>query len=150
MVFGETRNSLHRPPMPHINIVSMGDVMLVLLERFIVTAPLPTRSVKVELPKAASTPNVPRAHHVELAIRGDGSTYWNGERQAGVRLDERFRSEARRNEATEVHLRADKAARYEWVARAIVGAKRAGLGRIGFVTEPGDDPMSAAGAATVR
>jgi len=129
---------LSRPPMADINIVPLVDVMLVLLVIFIVTAPLLTHAVKVDLPKATSTPNVTQPSHVELAVRADGTMYWNGELVRRDQLQERLGKEALRPSPPEIHLRADKSARYEWVAQVIAGAKGAGLTRIGFVTEPGE------------
>mgnify|MGYP003471477365 FL=1 len=65
--------------MSEINVVPLVDVMLVLLIIFMITAPLLTHSVKVDLPKAASNPNITQPDHIEFAIRADGSFFWNGE-----------------------------------------------------------------------
>jgi biopolymer transport protein ExbD len=124
--------------MAEISIAPPVDVMLVPLVIFIVTAPLPTHSAKAELPRASSLPHIAVPESVEPAIRGGGSIYWNGEPVSSGRIEERFRAEAQRPEPAEPHLRADRAAGFERVAKAISGAKRAGLTRIAFMTDPGE------------
>ena len=79
MAFGSMDNSNRQIPMAEINVVPLVDVMLVLLVIFIITAPLLTHSVKVDLPKASSSPNITQPEHVEFALRDDDSLYWNGE-----------------------------------------------------------------------
>ena len=79
MAFGSMDGGNRQMPMSEINVVPLVDVMFVLLVILIITAPLLTHSVKVDLPKASSSPNITRPDHVEFALRDDASLYWNGE-----------------------------------------------------------------------
>lgn len=123
-------------PIAEINVIPLVDVMLVLLVIFIITAPLLTHSVKIELPKASSTPNVTRSAHIELGIRANGEIYWNGAPVTGEEMVARFAVEARNRPQPELHIRADRLAHYESVAEVMSAASNAGLVRIGFVTDP--------------
>ncbi|NOT16276.1 MAG: biopolymer transporter ExbD [Methylotenera sp.] len=119
-----------------INVVPLVDVMLVLLVIFIITAPLLTHSVKIDLPKASSNPNITKPDHVELAIREDGSLYWNGELVPKASLSARFEVEAKKEPQPELHLKADGTSKYENVAQVMSIAAKTGLTKIGFVTDP--------------
>ena len=110
--------------------------MLVLLVIFIITAPLLTHSIKVDLPKASSTPNITPADHIEFGIRAGGALYWNGTPVSPQELDARFAAEADKQPQPELHIRADRLAHYESVAQVMAAAAKAGLLRIGFVTDP--------------
>ncbi len=123
-------------PMSEINVTPFVDVMLVLLIIFIITAPLLTHSVKIDLPKAESTPNITQPEHVELAIRTDGSLFWNGEPVLLDQLSSRFVITIDQEPRTELHIKADKLAHYEHVARIMSIAANAGMARIGFITDP--------------
>ncbi len=136
MGFGSMQSSGRQAPMAEINVVPLVDVMLVLLIIFIITAPLLTHSVKIDLPKADSNPNVIQSEHIELAIRTDGSLFWNGESVVLENLASRFNATAIRSPATELHIRADKLAHYEHVARIMSIAAKAGIAKIGFITDP--------------
>jgi len=122
--------------MAEINVVPLVDVMLVLLVIFIITAPLLTHSVKIDLPKASSTPNITRPDHIEFGIRENGDLYWNGAPVSRQELAERFAVEAKKQPQPELHIRADRLAHYESVAQVMSVAAKAGLVRIGFVTDP--------------
>lgn len=129
-------NSRHQTPMAEINVVPLVDVMLVLLVIFIVTAPLLTHAVKIDLPKASSSANITKPEHIQLSIREDGTAYWNGERVETPVLAERLSAAAKVSPQPEVHLHADAHAHYEKVAQAMAQAAKAGLTRIGFVSHP--------------
>ena len=122
--------------MADINVVPLVDVMLVLLVIFIITAPLLTNSVKIDLPKATSSPNITKPEHIEFAIRENGSLYWNGEQVETESLPKRFGVEAKKQPQPELHIRADRMVHYETVAQVMAVAARTGVVRIGFVTEP--------------
>jgi len=122
--------------MAEINVVPLVDVMLVLLVIFIITAPLLTHSVKIDLPKASSTPNITRPDHIEFGIRENGDLFWNGAPVTRQELAERFALEAKKQPQPELHIRADRLAHYESVAQVMSVAAKAGLVRIGFVTDP--------------
>ncbi|MFZ2302126.1 MAG: biopolymer transporter ExbD [Gallionella sp.] len=136
MAMGSFDPRRHQGPMAEINVVPLVDVMLVLLVIFIITAPLLTNSVKIDLPKASSKPNITKPDHVEFAIREDGSFFWNGEKVEMATLPGRFAIEAKKEPQPELHIRADRLARYELVAQVMSSAAKAGVVRIGFVTDP--------------
>jgi biopolymer transport protein ExbD len=110
--------------------------MLVLLVIFIVTAPLLTHAVKIDLPKASSSANITKPEHIEFGIREDGSLFWSGEMVALDALPARFSQEALKQPQPELHIRADRLAHYEKVAQVMAVAAKAGLVRIGFISEP--------------
>ena len=119
-----------------INMIPLIDVMLVLLVIFIVTAPLLTHAVKVDLPRASSAPNLTKPDNVQLAIDGAGQVYWNGEVVAAAALEQKLRNAAALSPQPELHLRAERTTPYEKVADVMSASARAGLTRIGFVTDP--------------
>jgi biopolymer transport protein ExbD len=123
-------------PMAEINMVPLIDVMLVLLVIFIVTAPLLTNAVKLELPRASSQANEARAQKIEFAIDAAGTLYWNGERVTRAEAAQRFGAESKKLPQPEVHLRADQAAAYRFIAQTLADASKAGLTKVGFVSEP--------------
>jgi len=122
--------------MAAMNVVPLVDVMLVLLVIFIVTAPLLTHAVKIDLPKASSSANITKPEHIEFGIREDGSLFWSGETVALDQLPQRFAVEAQKQPQPELHIRADRHVHYEKVAQVMALAAKAGLVRIGFVSEP--------------
>jgi biopolymer transport protein ExbD len=126
----------HGAPMADMNVVPLVDVMLVLLVIFIVTAPLLTHAVKIDLPKASSNVNITQPEHIEFGIREDGSLFWSGEPVTLDQLPQRFAVEAKKQPQPEVHIRADRHVHYEKVAQVMALAAKAGLVRIGFVSEP--------------
>jgi biopolymer transport protein ExbD len=136
MAFGSFDSRRHQGPMAEINVVPLVDVMLVLLVIFIITAPLLTNAVKIDLPKASSNANITKPDHIEFGIREDGSFYWAGEKIEASTLATRFAIEAKKQPQPELHIRADKLAHYELVAQVMSAASKAGLMRIGFVTAP--------------
>jgi biopolymer transport protein ExbD len=136
MAFGAFGRDGGTAPMGEINMIPLIDVMLVLLVIFIITAPLLTHAVKVELPKASSTANVTRPDNVQLAIDRDGLVYWNGEALDRQGWRSRMDAAATQRPQPEVHIRADGAVSYRRVAEVMSDAARAGLTRIGFVTQP--------------
>ncbi|MBK9427481.1 MAG: biopolymer transporter ExbD [Gammaproteobacteria bacterium] len=119
-----------------INIVPLVDVILVLLVIFIVTAPLISQAVKVQLPQAASIPSATAKPPVVIAITADGALHWDGAPLDLIRFEARARELAIHPDA-ELHIEADRAVPYDAVAQTLAAAARAGVTRIGFVTEPG-------------
>ncbi len=137
MAIGSFNGRNHQAPLADMNVVPLVDVMLVLLVIFIVTAPLLTHSVKIDLPVASSSANLTKPEHIEFGIREGGDLFWNGEKLTVAELGERFAAAARQTPQPELHIRADRNARYEGVAQVMSAAAKAGLKRIGFVTEAG-------------
>ena len=138
MAFGGFKRSGDTAPMAEINMVPLIDVMLVMLVIFIVTAPLLTHSVKIELPKASSQPNQTKPDNVQIAIPLAGDVFWNGEAVDDATFEARLAAAAKLSPQPELHLRADRHAEYQRVATVMAAAARAGLTRIGFVSEPGN------------
>ncbi|CAE6518611.1 MAG TPA: biopolymer transporter ExbD [Nitrosomonas nitrosa] len=136
MAFGSSDRYQGQTTMSEINVVPLVDVMLVLLIIFIITAPLLTHSVKIDLPKASSNPNTTQPEHIEFAIRDDGSYFWNGETITLEQLAPRFTQSAENDPKIELHIRADKLTHYEHVARIMSLAAKSGITKIGFITDP--------------
>lgn len=136
MAFGGLNAGPRAQDMAEINMIPLIDVMLVLLVIFIITAPLLTHAVKVELPHAASTPNPPQPETINVAIQADGSVFWNTEPVTPAAWKNRMTRAARQTPPPELHIRADGELAYKHVARIMSDAARAGLTRIGFVTDP--------------
>ena len=136
MAFGGFNKQAGSAPMVEINMIPLIDVMLVLLVIFIVSAPLLTHAVKIDLPKASSRPNITKPDNVQLGVKADGQLYWNGDAIDEAGLEVRFAAAAKLLPQPEVHIRAEGAAQYERVARVMSAAARTGLIKIGFITDP--------------
>ena len=119
-----------------IYMIPLIDVMLVLLVIFIITAPLMTHAVKVNLPQASSQPNEVKPKTIQLAIKADGSVYWNAEPVGAVAWQARMDAAAKQTPQPEIHIRADGDLAYRNVAQIMADAAHAGLTKLGFVTEP--------------
>lgn len=122
--------------MNEINMTPLVDVMLVLLIIFIITVPVMKHAVNVDLPRASNQPEELRPETVRLSVAADGSYYWNEAPIAQQELLPRLQAEAARQPQPELHIRGDRQVRYERVAQAMAAAQRAGVRKIGFVTEP--------------
>jgi biopolymer transport protein ExbD len=140
MAIGSFNSSATQAPMAEINTTPLVDVMLVLLIIFIITAPLLTHSVRVELPRAASAPTNDKPQTLQVSIDADNRVFIGSEAVDRDSLETRFREAVTRDANVELHLKADRSTRYESVAETMSAARRAGLGKIGFVTQPGSDP----------
>lgn len=138
MAFGGISDARTTQPVAEINMIPLIDVMLVLLVIFIVTAPLLTHAVKIDLPKASSQTNVIKRENVHLSIDAQGVVYWNGEALAAEAWQQRARESARLDPQPELHIRADGELAYRQVALVMSEVAKAGLTRIGFVTDPRD------------
>lgn len=123
-------------PMAEINVIPLVDIMLVLLVIFIITAPLLTNAVKIDLPRAASEVNLTKPDNIQLAIDGQSQLYWNGEKIDRSAMIERMQAAGKAGTPPELHLHADRATRYETLADVMAEAGKAGLSRIGFVSDP--------------
>ena len=123
-------------PMADINVTPLVDVMLVLLVIFIITAPLLSYSIKLDLPNDPAPASEPAPATVRLSIDAGGAVYWDGEPVSDEQLTARMAEAAKSITLPELHLRADKATRYERISFVLSTAQQAGLAKIGFVTEP--------------
>jgi len=122
--------------MSEINMTPLVDVMLVLLIIFIITIPVMKHAVNVDLTVAANTRQIVKPDTVLLSVDAQGLYYVNGATVDESALAGLLRVEAAREPQPELHIRGDKAVRYERVAQAMASAQQAGLRKIGFVTEP--------------
>ncbi|MCD6663039.1 MAG: biopolymer transporter ExbD [Comamonas sp.] len=124
--------------MNEINVTPLVDVTLVLLIIFIVTIPVMNHAVPVQLPRATSQKEVIQPQTIRLTITADGSYHWNEADITAGELEARLRQEAAKDPQPDLHIRGDKDVRYEYVAKAMSAAQRAGIRKIGFVTDPGE------------
>ena len=136
MAFGTLDNESRAQPMAEINMIPLIDVMLVLLVIFIITAPLLTHAVKIDLPKASSNPNLTKPNNIQLGVKATGELFWAGESVDRDAMKARFRAAANQSPQPELHIRAEASAQYRYVAEVMADAASAGLTRIGFVSDP--------------
>src|SRR5580765_3965078 len=136
MAFGSFDRKNSSQPMAEINMVPLIDVVLVLLVIFIVTAPLLTNAVKLDLPKATSTADIQKPEKIEFAIDAAGALFWNGERINREAAAAKFDEEGKKRPQPEVYLRADQGVAYRYVAETLADASKAGLSKVAFVSEP--------------
>ena len=122
--------------MAAINTTPLVDVMLVLLIIFLITIPVITQSVKVDLPKAANIPTQTKPENINIAVDRDGKVYWNTMLLTQDQLLERLRAVATQNPQPEVHVRGDRGTKYEHIGRVIVLCQRSNILKVGFITEP--------------
>jgi biopolymer transport protein ExbD len=140
MAFGQFKDA-GKPmtSMSDINVTPMVDVMLVLLVIFIITAPLMTHAIKLELPKAQSSAAPQQAETITLSFDAQGALYLETELLKLSDLDRRLALLAKKNPQPDLLLRADKETRYETIAQVMAAAQAQGLSRIGFATETKSD-----------
>jgi len=136
MSFGAFNQHRNPGPMADINVTPMVDVMLVLLVIFILSAPMLSNAVKLDLPVANAASSAQQAASVLLAIDGKGQIYWNNEPVDAAALEQRLQQAATLAPQPELQLRADKNTRYEVVAQVMAAAQQQGLTKLGFVTAP--------------
>ena len=123
-------------PMVEPNVIPLVDIMLVLLIIFIITIPVMTHAVKIDLPRASNEKLVDKPENVRLSVDASGAYYWNETPIADAELNTRLSQIAAMEPQPELHMRGDKDVRYERVALAMASAQRAGVRKIGFITEP--------------
>ena len=141
MAMGSFNSSGAQAPMAEINTTPLVDVMLVLLIIFIITAPLMTHSVPVDLPRAASTPTPEKPMTLQVSINAENQIFVGSDAVDRSILETKFREAVAKDANVEMHLKADRSTRYESVAETMSAARRAGLTKIGFVTQPGSDAL---------
>jgi biopolymer transport protein ExbD/biopolymer transport protein TolR len=136
MAFGRLERTSGPQPMSDINMTPLIDVMLVLLVIFMITAPLMSSSLKLDLPKSDAAQPSDTPQFVAVAIDAAGRLYVGEEAVDAATLAARIAEVARKNPQAEVQLRADRTVPYGVVAELIGSVQKAGLTRIGFVAEP--------------
>ena len=122
--------------MNEINMTPLVDVMLVLLIIFIITMPVMKHAISVELPSATALRQTIKPETIALSVDAQGGYFWNQNPVSEQELVRLLEIEATKNPQPELHIRGDKAVRYEFVVQAMAQARQAGLHKIAFVTEP--------------
>jgi biopolymer transport protein ExbD len=135
MAFGGFNENRNQAPMSDINVTPMVDVMLVLLVIFIITAPLFTHAVKLDLPTAQSAPAPEKPETISLSINAEGTIFWNNDPIQQKDLAARMAAAAQQKPQPDLQLRADKSTRYETIAQVMSAAQSNGLSKLGFVTD---------------
>ena len=120
-------------PMMEMNMTPLIDVLLMLIIMFIITIPVMTHAVKLDMPRANNAPQQTDPVVINLEIDFDGTVLWNGSAVTVDALDAYFRREAAADPQPELHIRPNKRASYDIVARVLASAQRNGLLKIGFV-----------------
>ena len=133
MAFGGFNENNNQAPMAEINVTPMVDVMLVLLVIFIITAPLFTHAVKLDLPSAQSTAAPEKPETITLSINAEGKLFWNNAEINDQELNNRFVIASQKTPTPELHLRADKSTRYEVIAKVMAGAQNNGISKIACI-----------------
>jgi biopolymer transport protein TolR len=136
MAFGRLERTQGDAPMSEINVTPLVDVMLVLVVILIITAPLLASSIRLDLPRAEGAQPGDAPRFVTLVLDPAGQLFLNDKPIATAQLAEQLAATARQNPETEIQLRADRAVPYGRVVEVMGVAHKAGLSRIGFVTEP--------------
>jgi len=122
--------------MNEINMTPLVDVMLVLLIIFIITVPVMQHAVNIDLPRVSNQPETEKPETIRLSVDAGGAYYWNDAAISESELQLRLHVASAITPQPELHIRGDKAVRYERVALAMASAQKSGLRKIGFVTEP--------------
>ncbi len=136
MAFGGFSDNQRNALMAEINVTPMVDVMLVLLVIFIITAPLFTHAIKLDLPNAQAAPSPEKPETVTVSINAQGQIFWEKDAVTEAQLADKLATAGKKNPQPELQLRADKATRYEVIAKVMADAQSGGLTKMGFVTEP--------------
>jgi biopolymer transport protein ExbD/biopolymer transport protein TolR len=136
MAFGRLQRSPGAQPMSDINMTPLIDVMLVLLVIFMITAPLMASSLKLDLPKTDAGQPTDTPQFISVALDPQGRLYFGDDVVDVATFNTRVADAARTNPQTEVQLRADQSVAYGRVAELIGLIQKAGLTRVGFVTDP--------------
>ena len=140
MAFGRLASRQPDAPMSEINVTPMVDVMLVLLVIFILTAPLMSSAIRLDLPRAEGGEAGASPQAVSLVVDAQGTVYWNDQAIGPEALRLRLAEAAKRNPNTELELRADESVPYGRVVETMGLAQKAGLSRIGFVAQTAPAP----------
>ncbi len=120
-----------------INTTPLVDVMLVLLIIFLITIPVVTQTVKLQLPKEYNQPTQTKPENIVIAVDKEGEIYWNTQRLADTTaLFEKMKVVAVMQPQPEVHIRGDLDALYEGIGKVMVVCQRAGIAKVAFITEP--------------
>ena len=119
-----------------INTTPLVDVMLVLLIIFLITIPVVVQNVTLDLPRERNLPTQTKPENIVIAVDRDGNVFWNNQFVDDAQLLRRLKEIAVTKPQPEVHIRGDREGRYEFVGRVVYNCQRAGILKIGFITEP--------------
>jgi biopolymer transport protein ExbD len=136
MAFGKLSDDSGGQPQSEINMIPLIDVMLVLLIVFMITAPLLSNAVKVDLPQASSSPEDIKNDDIKLALKASGELFWSGEAISREELELRLQNAAKQQPVPELHIHADRNLDYGKVADIMALSSRTGVSKIAFVSEP--------------
>lgn len=130
--------------MSNINTTPLVDVMLVLLIIFLITIPVITQTVKMDLPKAENQASIDKPEDITIAVDKQGQIYWNVKAITPDELLNRLKVEAVKVPQPEVHVRGDRDVRFEFVGKVMVMCQRSGIVKVGFISEPAARPAGGA------
>jgi biopolymer transport protein ExbD len=119
-----------------INTTPLVDVMLVLLIIFLITIPVVTHTVPVQLPKETVSPLQTKPDSIEIAVDKDGKIFWNTQRIDNAKLLTQLKAASQKTPQPEVHVRGDQTTRYEFIGRVVTDCERAGIAKVSFITQP--------------
>jgi biopolymer transport protein ExbD len=136
MAFGGFQDADSARPMAEINMIPLIDVMLVLLVIFIVTAPLLTHAIRVDLPQATANVSVSPPESINLTIDSAGVLYWDSDKISKADLENRFMRIAAQDPQPQLRLRAERTTQYQVLAEVLALAQTTGVTRLAFITEP--------------
>ena len=136
MAFGRLPGGDEEQPVSEINMIPMIDVMLVLLIVFMITAPLLTDAIKLDLPQASTQRNEPKPADISLSITADGTLHWNGKPCSEAELAQLMAQTAKSQPLPELQLRVDRQVDYGRVASVMAMASQQGLHKLAFVSQP--------------
>jgi biopolymer transport protein ExbD len=122
--------------MSEINMTPLVDVMLVLLIIFILTVPVLTHSVKLDLPRASNQSSSVQPQTVTISVTAQGVIHWNESIVDEATLESRLRAAAAQEQQPEIHIRGDRRVAYEHVIKTMAAAQKAGIQKLGFITKP--------------
>lgn len=119
-----------------INMTPLVDVMLVLLIIFIITVPVLTHTVPLDLPQISQEPSKTKPENISISIQADGQLFWNAQSVTHAELLTLLEQAANATEQPQIQIHGDKQVPYENVLQVMAAAQQAGLAKLGFITEP--------------
>ena len=122
--------------MSNINTTPLVDVMLVLLIIFLITIPVITQTVKLDLPNVANQTSITKPDDITVAVDKDGQIYWNIRPITADELLDRLKVEAVKIPQPEVHIQGDREVRFEFIGKVMVMCQRSGIAKVGFISQP--------------
>ena len=135
MSFGGFEKNNNSSPMSEINTTPLVDVMLVLLIIFMVTAPLITNTININLPNSKSAASQEKPNVINLSLDDQGKLFWNGKQINEQELPQLLQNEVAKKRDTELHLQADRNTRYQKITDIMTEANKAGISKLGFVSK---------------